>query len=282
MHPSTSGTYGAERPPPGYAGIEFRRTGAGTVIAAGLATSPLRLLEPRNHGAGAWVFLASLGGGLVDGDRIVTRVDAREGTTAFIGTQGSTKVYRSPRGCSQRFHVRIERDAALAIAPDPVVCFAGARYAQEIDVTMDAGASLFLLDSYTCGRSARGERWAFSRFASRTTIEKGGARVLSDATLLDPGHGSVAERMGRFDVVLSLVVLGPRFARVRESLLALGQAPLERGPAIRCLAAASPVAGDGVFLRVAAERFELASSLLRPSFVELAAVLGDDPFARKW
>ncbi|MDP9151818.1 MAG: urease accessory protein UreD, partial [Myxococcota bacterium] len=63
----TCGIHVAERPPPGLAEIEFRRSGARTVVGAALVTSPLRLLEPRNHGEGAWVFLASLGGGLVDG-----------------------------------------------------------------------------------------------------------------------------------------------------------------------------------------------------------------------
>jgi urease accessory protein len=89
---------------------------------------------PRNHGNASWVFLANLGGGLVDGDRLELQIEAGRETTALIGTQASTKVYRSPHGCSQRIEVRVEDGAAIAIVPDPVVCFTGANYPQEVYV----------------------------------------------------------------------------------------------------------------------------------------------------
>jgi urease accessory protein len=183
--------------------------------------------------------------------------------------------------------------ALLALLPDPVVCFAEARYAQSIAIALAPGASLVAMDGYTCGRSARGERWAFSRYASRTAITRGegdgdasdGPRdLLVDATLLDPRHGPIAERMGRFDAVLSLVAFGPRLAAVREAMLAI--APQASAGAL--VVSASAIGGDreqrdhGCIVRVAAERFETASLALRSSFAVLAGVLGDDPFARKW
>ena len=53
---------------PGIARLAFERAGhtGRTAISTAFATSPLRILMPRNHGHAAWVFLASLGGGLVD------------------------------------------------------------------------------------------------------------------------------------------------------------------------------------------------------------------------
>ncbi len=268
---------------PGIARLAFRRRAAGgkTAIATAFAASPLRLLTPGNHGDAAWVFLASLGGGLVDGDRIDVDVDVGEGASALLGTQASTKVYRSPAGgpgCSQRLSARVASGATLTIVPDPIVCFAEARYEQAVDIDLAPSASLWLVDGYSCGRSARGERWAFSRYASRTTITRGGARSIVDATRLDPGHGPLAERMGRFDIVLSLLVVGPRFAAAREAMLA-SQAEA-RGDSV--LMAASPLGADACILRVAAERFESASRALRSSFAALTGVLGDDPFARKW
>lgn len=234
---------------------------------------------PRNHGSAAWVFLANLGGGLVDGDRLELKIEAEHETMALIGTQASTKVYRSPRGCSQRLEVRVGDGAAIAIVPDPVVCFAGAKYQQEVDVSLATTASLFLADGYTAGRAARGERWQFARFESRTMISRGGLPIVTDATRLDPAHGPVAERMGRFDVLLSVIAIGPRFGAVRQAMLA----PLPRPT--RCddaLVAASPVGADSAILRVMAPSFESASYSLRQSFAALAEALGDDPFARKW
>jgi urease accessory protein len=266
------------RVPAGSASIGFRRSGAKTVVAEAVAASPLRLLTPRNHGSGAWVYLSNLGGGLVDGDRIDIRVDAAAGTSALLGTQASTKVYRSPHGCSQRLTVQAAESAAVAIAPDPVACFAGARYSQEITVSLASGASLFLLDGYTCGRAAFGERWQFESLRSRTTITRGGLRSVVDATLLDAAHGNIAERMGRFDAVLSLVAMGPRFAPVCAAMCA----PSTIKASGKVVVAVSPLGLDGALLRVAGDCFESASRPLRSSFAALANVLGDNPFARKW
>jgi urease accessory protein len=253
--------------------------GAKTVLGQAFATSPLRLLTPNNHGTAAWVFLANLGGGLVDGDHVELSVHAGEDSTAFLGTQASTKVYRSPRGCSQRLEARVDDGAALAIVPDPVACFAGARYRQDIDVSLSPTASLVLVDGYTSGRAARGERWQFDRFESRTTISRGGAPLFIDATRLDPAPGPIAERMGRFDVILSVVAVGPRFATVREAIVAPLGPP---SPGDATIVAASPFGRDAAVLRVASDGFENASRALRRSFDALACVLGDDPFARKW
>jgi urease accessory protein len=288
---------------PGTARLAFQRpaTGGRTSLVEAFATSPLRILTPRNHGDAAWVFLASLGGGLVDGDRLDVQVDVAAGAAALVGTQASTKVYRSRDlpvaalapaalagelagvsargGCSQRLRARVGAGATLSVLPDPVVCFADARYEQRIDVALEPAASLCLLDGYTSGRSARGERWAFSRYASRTTILRGERRAVVDATLLDPRHGPLGERMGRFDAVLSLLVVGPAFASVREAMLV---PPASRAAPDALVIAASPLGDDACVLRVAAERFETASRALRSSFAALARVLGDDPFARKW
>jgi urease accessory protein len=263
----------------GQGALAFRRAGDKTVLAEVLASSPLRFLTPRNHGTAAWVFLANFGGGFVDGDHVDIAVHAEPGSSAFLATQASTKVYRSARGCSQRLTVRVAEDAAVAVVPDPVVCFAGARYRQSVDVSLAATGSVLVVDGYTSGRAARGERWAFERFESRTAVTRAGRSVLVDATRLDPAHGAIGERMGRFDVMLTLSVVGARFAAVREAMLAPLPGPSSDDAAI---VAASPVGPDAAIVRVAATGFEAASRALRRSFAALAGFLGDDPFARKW
>ena len=46
-----------------------------TVLTRASATSPLKLLNPRNAGASAWVYAATYGGGLVGGDSLSMRVE---------------------------------------------------------------------------------------------------------------------------------------------------------------------------------------------------------------
>jgi urease accessory protein len=226
------------------------------------------------------VFLAGLGGGLLGGDHYEIRIEAGPAVSALLSTQAATKVYRSSAGSSQRLHARVADDASLAIVPDPVVCFADARYRQTIEVELAPEGSIALFDAYTCGRSARGEKWSFARYESRTSVVRSGRHVAIDAVRLDPAHGPISDRMGRFEAVLSLLVLGRGFAAVRGAMIECGSSSLSRarGPAI----AVSPIGHDGAILRVAATSFESASRFFRPSFGILARLLGDDPFARKW
>ncbi|MDY7225795.1 urease accessory protein UreD [Hyalangium rubrum] len=251
----------------------------GTVVRAARANSPLKLLLPRNHGRGAWAYMASFGGGLVDGDSVHLEVDVGARATGLLSTQSATKVYRSPRGCRQTLHARVGEEALLVLLPDPVACFANARYDQETSVTLAPGASLVLLDAFTCGRAARGERWAFSRYTARTLIERQGVPLLLDAVRLDPGEGDLPHRMGRFEALGMLAVFGPQTAALREALLA-PPAPLRRRASL--VEAASPLGEDGALLRVAATSVEEATLALRERLRSLPALLGDDPLARKW
>src|SRR4029079_4497747 len=95
------------------------------------------------------------------------------------------------------------------VIPDPVACFAGATYEQRTTIRLAGDASLVFLDALTCGRSARGERWAFTRYASRTRIEREGRLVAHDAVVLDAQRGGpLPERMGRFEALATIISIG--------------------------------------------------------------------------
>ena len=130
-----------------------------TALTRVRAASPLKVLNPRNAGPSAWVYLATYGGGLLGGDAVSIDVSVGPGAHALVSTQASTKVYRSERGASQRLHAQADDGSLLVLLPDPVTCFAGSRYTQEQHVRMHAGASLVLVDWLTAGRVGSGERW---------------------------------------------------------------------------------------------------------------------------
>ena len=148
-------------------------------------TSPLRLLMPRNHGRAAWVYTSSFGGGLVDGDRLVLDIEVGAGAAAFVSTQASTKVYRSPRrrarspraqrptGCSSSRRIR----SSASRRP-------GIEQTQRFDLAADAG--LVLVDWVTSGRHASGERWAFDEYARAFGRARSGTLVVHDALALRP------------------------------------------------------------------------------------------------
>src|SRR5580704_17226665 len=200
----------ASCPTPGHGAAAFALRSARTIVRAARATSPIKLLLPKNHGHAAWITVATFGGGLVDGDAVRLDLDVGEGASGLVGTQASTKVYRCPRSaCRQDVSARVGEGAILVLVPEPVACFAGARYEQSTAVELAPSASLVILDAFTAGRSGRGERWDFHRCAARTAITRGGAPVLHDAMVLEPAHGDLRARLGRFDALATLVILGP-------------------------------------------------------------------------
>jgi len=247
---------------------------AGRSAVVGLsARSPLKLLNPRNHGHAAWVVATSYGGGLVDGDELAVEVTVGEGAAACLATQASTKIY--PGRAAQSLVADVAEDGLLVAVPDPVVPFAGASYRQRATLRLAASASLVWLESVTAGRTARGERWAGARYESRTRVERAGAVVVADGVVLDPAHGPLGARMGRFDALATLVVAGAATSELRAHALA---AVVARGAA---LVAASPVAGDVVVVRLAAETAELLGVTLRSLLAPLVNLLGDDVLGRR-
>jgi len=277
--------------PPGTGSIEFTRVGLHTAVTSARAQSPLKLLCPRGAGRSAWVFTSNFGGGLVAGDDIRLRVHAGEGTTSLLSTQASTKIYRtrSAIGARQSLSVGIHANALCVVAPDPVACFAGARFEQRQQFHLDESASLVLVDSLSSGRLARGERWAFSRYRSSNEIFVGGRRVFRDALLLEPADGPLdhPQRLGRVDCLSMVLIIGPRVFPAAKTLLSSvsAQAP-GLDPATRLLVSASPVQVDGIALgalvRVAGAGTEPVGRFLRTTLAFLSPLLGEDPWKRKW
>ena len=180
--------------------------------------------------------------------------------------------------------------------PDPVVCFAGASYVQRQMFDLHESASLVLVDWFTSGRSAAGERWAFARYESRTEVRLAGRLVLRDALLLDPADGPIADphRAGQFDCFASVVLIGRRLddagRRILETIASMPvrppasdpQAGSTRSPRADVLFSASPLAtGCGMVMRVAGTGVEPVGRWLREQLGIVPELFDEDPWSRK-
>jgi urease accessory protein len=269
---------------PGHGLLDFARVGTRTVVTRMRANSPLVILTPRTHGAWAWAVCGTLGGGLVSGDDVRLNVTVGENATALVGTQASTKIYRSTgdRHCRQELAATVADNGLLVAAPDPVCCFAGAVYRQRQRIDLTDSGSLVLIDWLTSGRSARGERWQMQSYHSRTEVYADGRQVLRDATLLDAEDGPLwaPSRMGRFDCYAILVVLGRKLIGAARALLEWAtETRLLDASAI--LHSAAPVASGGTILRAAGPSVPVIGQWLRERLGFLRDVGVDDPWARR-
>jgi urease accessory protein len=264
----------------GCAVLEVESVFGESTVTSAYASSPLKLLTPVSRGKSVWSCTSSFGGGLVAGDQTQLAISLGAGTRCFLGTQSSTKVYRNPAGlpCSHKTKAVLGVDAILVFAPEPVQAFAESHYSQRQEFHLTDGAGLVLLDWFTSGRAARGERWAFSHYGSRNDVFINGDRAFVDPILL--GSTAVAGRMGRFNCLATLLLMGQPLKTAAEVLLRdiAGRSVNKRAPII---CSASPIR-DGALLRIAGEEVEVVRREVQGQLSFLCDHLGDDPWARKW
>jgi urease accessory protein len=258
--------------------LAIERSRDRSVVTRARSRSPLRLLAPTGGGHAAWVYQSSHGGGFVGDDAVELRVEVATGAALFLSSQASCKVYRAA-------HSRFTLDATVAAGatliawPDPVTCFAGASFDQTQRFALASTASLIVVDAWTAGRVARGERWAFERLATRVAIAIDGEPVYEDGLLLAPAHGDLDARLGGADAFATIVLTGPRFAHTVDALATqIALRPIDTTP----LVAASRWPW-GLVVRIAAREIEALATttaeLLRACVTD---ALGANPHARKW
>ena len=260
------------------AALAFEVVGGRTVVTRCRAATPLKLLTPRRAGDAAWACASTHGGGLLSGDAVSLSLEAGAGARAALVTQASTKIYPGRPGARQHLNASVAAGGLLVVAPDPVVCYAGARYDQRQEFKLAPSANLVVIDWLTSGRAACGERWRFESYSSRLEIRRTGALELWDALRLDGEEGPLPARLGRFDVLALAAATGPLLRPGAERLLAeIAQRPLTLRAAL--VVSAAPLGKGGVLLRLAAESFEEAAAELRRALSFVWEALGDDPWS---
>jgi urease accessory protein len=266
----------------GMARLEVDLVAGQSAVTSAWAVSPLKLLTPRSRGLSVWAYLSSFGGGMVAGDQNTLTVRLGAATRAFVSTQSSTKIYRSPssQACTFNLDATLGPGAVLALVPDAVQCFAGSIYEQRQEFHLHQDASLVIVDWVCSGRAARGERWTFTRFKSRTNVFLDGERVLLESLLLDPQENDVSTMMGRYNCFALVLVLGGQVKAYADEMLAtIAADPIKRRSPLAF--SASPIP-DGALLRIAGESMEAVSSEIQRRLCFLKLVLSDDPWTRKW
>ena len=268
----------------GTARLEVQLVAGRSAVTSAFASSPLKLLCPRSRGDSVWAYTSSFGGGMLGGDQ--TRLDVRvgQGARCFLSTQAATKVYRNPRRlpCGHVTRASLDSGAALVFAPDPVQPFAGSSYEQVQEWRLAPDSGLVLLDWFSAGRMARGERWQFDHFRSRNDVFIGEKRVLVDSIVLEGGDDlrRSPHRTGKYECFAMLLFIGaPWQPFAKELLQDVGSRPVASGQSL--LYSVSPVR-DGALLRVAGERTEEVSRELQRHLQLISVALGDNPWIRKW
>jgi urease accessory protein len=265
----------------GTAVLKFAHSGSETVLVRAFARSPAKLIATRARGATCWIYAATFGGGIVGGDAIHLTAEVGSDARALLTTQASTKVYRSLRPSRQAITASVGARGLLAVVPDPIVCFADADFTQTQQYDLHADGSLVMVDWMTSGRHANGERWAFSRYESRTIVTRHAQPIFFDGLVLERDLDSVADRMGRFNVFVTAIVTGPLVATAATGILTR-TSQLTVQPNADAVVSGVALGDGGALLRMAGADVEQVRRTLVEYLAFLSPLVGDDLWSRKW
>ncbi|MBM3822245.1 MAG: urease accessory protein UreD [Verrucomicrobia bacterium] len=276
----------ADRAPrAGHASVRVERVEGLSALTSSYATSPMKMLAPKSRGPSVWVYGSSHGGGVVAGDQTRLEVEVGRGACCFAGTQASTKIYRNPALLPSTHHTqaRVARGGLLVFTPETVQLFAGSSHRQTQRFELESDASLVVLDWFSCGRVACGERWEFSSYSSRNEVLLSGhGRLFLDATRIIPGGdpSATGHLPGPYTVFATLFLDGPR---LRESAALLVE-DVARRPVRRrasTLVSASRMGSGPVVLRAASTGIEDLSAELHRWLKPVFDLLEGDPWSRR-
>lgn len=147
-------------------------------------TAPWRL-DPTLSGM-AVVYLQTPAGGLIQGDRARMRFTFAPHAQVHLTTQAAEKIHTMTANCAvQQASFTLGAHAYVEYCPEPIILFPGARFAQDVTVTLEQGASMFLSEIFS-SRSAD-DGCSFEAFTSALRVydaDKG--LLLHDRALVLP------------------------------------------------------------------------------------------------
>ncbi|EEY64206.1 uncharacterized protein PITG_02749 [Phytophthora infestans T30-4] len=278
------------------------------------ATYPLKFLHPRrtiHQSFDTYItYILGYGGGLVGGDSIVVECELGPGTSVVMGTQATTKVFKSDdegQFVSQTFSLKVVANATLAFLPDPVTCFESAKYRQSQVFHLERNANLVFVDWLTSGRkrnylttgSVRDNRtetlehWDFSEYDSTSEVFVGGERLVTDRVrLADEEDVSLRQRMYNMHVLGLMVIVGSKLKVIMDQLLELSTrkklhnarditpqgrlATANTFPGV--IASASSLGENSVMVRFCGQDVEAAMAYVKAMLEPLREIIGFTPY----
>ena len=173
----------------GFLSLSMENKNGRTVIRDAYHTGAFKISRPFDPDGSGQVCIGLLnpGGGYVDGDRYMMRVELKPGAELLLTTQSATKIYRTPRDeVVSRAEIRLGARAVLEYLPDPVIAYGQARYRQHTVVRMDRGASFVSADIFTPGWSRTATLFAYERLQNSLEVYVDDELVLCDRLRIVP------------------------------------------------------------------------------------------------
>ena len=129
-------------------------------------------------------------GGVAGGDLLDIDIRLDTGAKVLATTPGASKWYHGERaGAQQSVRLKVAAGACLEWLPQEAILFDGADASQDVQIDLDATATLFGWDIVQLGRVAAAEQWQRGRWRQRLLLRRDGRerwREVADLAATDP------------------------------------------------------------------------------------------------
>lgn len=153
-------------------------------------TAPFKIMEPFwNKDNSMRVMLLSASAGIMEGDTQEFSIRVKDKAAMEFSSQAYEKIHRMKQGkARRRAEIFVGKESFLKYAPLPVIPFADSAFESQVEIELeDESAQLVYQDVLSCGRAARGERFAYRRFYNLVDVRQRGRLLYRDNTRLEPG-----------------------------------------------------------------------------------------------
>jgi urease accessory protein len=185
--------------------LRFAKVGDATQLVERSHVGPLRLLKPLfpEGDANCHAVIVHPPGGIVAGDELKIALHVGSHAHGLATTPGAQKWYRSASantnaraGASACTTLTLEACAMLEWMPQESIVFDGAIAQQDLTIRLTSESKLFAWEIVCFGRSAREERFTRGRFRQKIAVERDGAPLWQEHTLLKGGDPLLVSPMG--------------------------------------------------------------------------------------
>lgn len=249
--------------------VQPRAIGAATLSVRADTNGTTRLVNLRQSGSSKLVFpntyrpdaevvIVNTAGGVTGGDQFELDICVEANAALTVTTQAAERAYRAQRG--EVGHITsalsVKSGGHLNWLPQELILFERCNLHRRLDIDMEPGARLLMVESVVFGRTAMREALRDIRFCDRIKITRDGHPLYIDGMDL---FGDVATHLARPSIadganaMASVVMVAPD----AESYLAAIRAMLPAS------AGASMLGADMLVVRhLARDGFELRQSLI--------------------
>ncbi len=162
----------------------------------------------------AYLYIVSVSGGILQGDRYRIDVRLKKNSMAHITTQGATRIFSmNSNHATQMVNITLEENSYLEFIPDQIIPYQDSRFYQRMNLNVHDSATLVYSEIITPGRVAMGESFEYDvcYLKTRATNQYEHLRFI-DITNLEPK----IQKMSSFGILGKYTVVGSVYILIKK------------------------------------------------------------------